>query len=293
MAHEVYLGNTSNLANNVKKVYLGNENGTALKVKKGWIGGDDGTAKLFFTGDLTWGKYNTVVTNHYNWEKYDVKQGTMANYTRYNISNYKLDYGSGGRTYTFYYPKTFYNRVYVTNDKTTVRDTNAGSTRITSRSNVSQAIGKYISGVFGGGGNYSNYVRIDYIQNSSITDRFTASYRTFLIVDGPGPGSYVDTQGNLDVSIYPSDGVYNGYWYERISDTTHTGPMKGDNFIENVTSTVETYPDNGEYEGYWYVQGITTITYSQGTFISNVEAPEGTYPTNGRHTDGYWYVLIG
>lgn len=64
-----------------------------------------------------------------------------------------------------------------------------------------------------------------------------------------------------------------------------------------IRSTGTYYNGGIGYVGYTFSanQYETTITTSEekNNLIETVHAEEGTYPTNGRHTDGYWYVLVG
>lgn len=50
--------------------------------------------------------------------------------------------------------------------------------------------------------------------------------------------------------------------------------------------------EGARYEWRVYPSDVL-IPYSKGEFIANVTAEASTYPAEGRHSDGFWYVLLG
>lgn len=266
MAHKVYIGNESGLSKNVGKIYLGDTGGISRKVKKGYIGDIEGKARLFFTSDLKWAKYESIFHEreyNYQWKRYDT------------VSGWTLSYGTSGRSYLRYGDIGGY--VYTRVRATASGPTYSGSLRITE----------------------SNYGSLDVkMEDSDTPPQGPGGW------SGSATGHFMDDVALERVSgvVEDLDSVTNPntiiatYTGKKVQSDCNWATSKTDSYTFVYSTNKSNWPDE-DYEGDYYYEYVpnggyyTEEYYSKGDFIGYVEAPEGTYPTNGRASDGYWYVL--
>lgn len=304
MAKGVYIGNSN--AKKVKKMYLGN--GTSHKVKKGYIGVND-VAKLFWSSEYVWKKYNSIATTTYIWNQYNIN--TKYTYNEYEVND-ELDNYDGytpsnmggkddmyicnrsGRTITLHSCPRAPDINDVTYSGTTITSLNTSVLATVTpdeeyHANMNRDY--WFLGTVTSVDKYASYANFNISPSSTIATSIewsgssaTTSINEYKIVTNRELIRQVSTYSSTQ---YPNGGMQNGYYYELKDTEKQQGAFRGAVTSERST----TYPQNGVLGNYWYVYDRQTTSYSQGSYIGTVESDNpSAYPTNGRHTDGYWYV---
>lgn len=239
MAKGAYIGET-NLTRKIKKMYLGADS-TAHKVKKGYIG-VSGQAKMFYTSDRTWAKYESAI--RYRWDQNAAIYGKNSEYnTQYYL--YSLD---NARIY-YWREYTEENGLFVpTPDNVTGHGLSTGH----GSHNFGSAEGRAMIGSHTNNTGYPS-PKVWIIGETYYVDTFTNQIRISCRVHyyyGYTKGDFVGYVYSTNASEYPTDGNNGAYWY---SNRTTDGYDQG-TFIENVEAPENTYPENGRHtDGYWYV----------------------------------------
>lgn len=257
MAKKVYIGKEDGKSIRVNSIHIGipTEDGTssvAHKVLRAYIGDENNIARLCYgtpaqktsgTGVTTWKRYEIVentVTNYY-WEKYNVN--TNVTYTE------ELT----GKSGTLSLKKN--NNVY---PHTNGLDTTSG-TYIGTSTKVSSYIPKASAGDRFGTSSPSDvsYVFASYSGTYNVT--YSNTYRVVTNTTHE-KASYIGDVSSTTSDTYPSNDIFNGYWYIYKSSSTETVQDRG-NLVDEVTSNDSSaYPSNGIYNGYWYVN-VTNCYY--------------------------------
>lgn len=305
MSKAIYWGGGT--SRKVKKVYLG-INGVSHKVKKGYIGDESGKARLFYSSGRVWKKYNATRRYTYYWDRFNIKNTYKWN--KYSMSNARLsnrvNYSRDSNDDTWYltgngsaWAGGLYNYTFSPDGKEFSNGRNQLPSYGSEIHDMAQgsACGYYKS---------HEYRKVHYARAIVVTTTSPNLTTKFFEVDfNPNDGNYYvslhvydivpgtkqtllgEVTGNAQ-NLYPTNGSYNGNWYEYTGVTQSKGSTQ---YSDVSSSSRSAYPDNGVSGNYWYVYDRSSVSYSQGSYISDVEADPGTYPANGRHSDGYWYVL--
>lgn len=297
MVKAAYIGNIN--AKKVKKIYLGETN-VAKRIKRAYIGDETGKARLFYTSGYVWKKYNLITTTTYYYNRYTIKTSITYQWGKYNITNkYYLSFGADSNGATMRNSDIgsyVYRRVTVTNSgqlqyssPVKITETNyttlCGDGPTGDLTELTKASGYFFNDQL------LNELNVDYgydpdASSSSLLAKFTSwSVGTSR---KQAQGSFIDYVTG-DAGSYPSNGIYNNYWY--VSNGTVELKEQG-TFVDSISTTSNNqYPSNGVSGSYWYVYDRQSTSYSQGSYIDTIESDNpSAYPTNGRHSDGYWYV---
>lgn len=234
MAKKSYIG-INGTARKIKKWYIG-VNGTARKVKKAYIG-VNGIARQFYSSDS------------YRWDRYSVVSGGGLKLLRTFRETDR--YGRPPRTSRFYASNNDYaycgefssyssaknkleslvdfgstkgfeiDRLNRKGDRDSV-DLNSyiifSPFNYTEYNDSSSSLGgdrdyypnKSLWTIKASSKSYPEFASITWIDSSE-----TAVEEVYGIDSQPSKGSYIDTVESENPNAYPSNGVFNGYWYVR------------------------------------------------------------------------------
>lgn len=237
MSRKVYVG--ADVSKKIKTLYIGSGD-IAHKIKSAYIGVND-VAHKFYPYMYYWNQYSLQVV--YLYDKYTIKYQNVASVIYYGTG--KLDgnwspitSSVGARTMTF----DKYTGLFTLSDIYTLSSTKYESWWATSLN--TDILNMYYTGCVAG--TYEAHQVYDCFDtgSASFAMRPTVEWSQEAVA-----GDYIERITTTNSSIYPSNGMYNGYWYISRGAAFQAGDYITSLYSEDRSA----YPDNAQSGNYWYI----------------------------------------
>ena len=240
MSRKIYIG--TDVSKKIKALYVG-ISGSSRRIKSAYIG-VNGLARKFYPYLYHWNQYSLQFV--YLYDKYTIKYQNVASLIYYGTG--RLDSGwsvlndsIGARTMSF----DRYTGLITLSDIFTISSSSTIYKDWWATSLNKDMLNMYYTGCVAG--TYEANQVYDCIDTGSVTA--IAQVPSVEWSQEAIAGDYIERIVTTSSSTYPSNGMYNGYWYISRGATFQAGEYITSLYSEDRNA----YPDNAQSGNYWYV----------------------------------------
>lgn len=237
MSRKIYIG--TGISKKINSLYVG-VSGISRKVKSAYIG-VNGISHKFYPYLHYWNQHSLQVV--YLYDKYTIKYQNVADVIYYGTGSLNRNWSPltrsvGARTMTF----DKYTGLFTLSDIYTLTSMNYQSWWATSLN--TDRLNMYYTGCAAGTYEASQVYKCLDTGSAAFAQRPEVTWSQEAIA-----GDYIEQIVSTSSSTYPSNGIYNGYWYISRGSTFRAGDYITTLYSENRNA----YPDNAQSGNYWYI----------------------------------------